>query len=561
MYDIIFVSAKENKTQYKKLCDRFPTAKFATSFDQAQRKALSDMFYVVWDDVDVQDSFAFDYEVAEWDKKYVHTFLNDTYFDGICLVPKDIHISAKEIKHRFFVNKKEVDIVASMPTRYDVFHIDSYEDYEEALEKCNTNMFWCIWKNVELTKSVILASYFSHHNSYDRNENHVYKNACNDEESYHGGVVLASVNKPLSKREVEHRFLINRKEVDEVVSRYRYPRHVVSSYEQYEKVLIKETSPLFWLVWDNVDVTDKSIFDLYYNPTDGRYDADREMHHVYQHLFRGEATYHNGIVLSTTKHKLGKREFNSRYVVTRKEHKRIVSEPLPYDVVFISYKEPNADKHFMQLQDKIRQEDPRINLRWVRDVTGIHQAHKKGASLCTSTMFFVVDGDAEICEDFDFRYQVPVWDETTVHVWRSKNPVNGLEYGYGGVKLLPRELTENVDINSPDMTTSISDRFKVVDQVSNYTVFDTDPFNAWKSAFRECAKLASKTIQGQEDEETEARLNTWCEKGETAPFGSYIISGASDGRLFGLNNRNKPNVLKLINDFEWLKERFDNIYE
>ena len=556
MYDIIFVSAKENKTQYKKLCDRFPTAKFATSFDQAQRKALSDMFYVVWDDVDVQDSFAFDYEVPAWDKKYVHTFLNDTYFDGICLVPKDIHISAKEIKHRFFVNKKEVDIVASMPTRYDVFHIDSYEDYEEALEKCNTEMFWCIWKNVELTKSVILASYFSHHNSYDRNENHVYKNLCNDEESYHGGVVLTSVNKPLSKREVEHRFLINRKEVDEVASRYRYPRYVVSSYEQYEKILIKETSPLFWLVWDNVDITDKTIFDLYYNPTDGRYDADREMHHVYKHLFKGEETYHNGVVLTTTKHTLGRREFNSRYVVTRKEHKHVISKPLPYDVVFISYKEPNADKHFAQLQDRIRETDSRINLRWVRDVKGIHQAHKKAAELSTTSMFFVVDGDAKLVDDFDFSYQVPVWDETTVHVWRTKNPVNNLEYGHGGVKLLPRLLTENVDVTATDMTTSISDRFKVVDQISNYTVFNTDPFNTWKSAFRECTKLASKTIKGQEDEETEARLDAWCKEGESAPFGRYALSGARAGRRFGYDNRNQPDRLSLINDFDWLKEQF-----
>ena len=555
MYDIVFVSPKNNRPQYNTLCTRYPTAKFATSFEQAQRKALSDMFYVVWDDLAVSDTFNFDYEVPEWDKKYVHTFLNDSYYDGICLVPKNVHVSSREIKHRFFVNKKEVDIVASMPAKYDVFDIDTYEDYENALEKCNTNMFWCIWKNVEVTKSVILTSYFSHHNSYDRNENHVYKNLCNDEESYHGGIVLASINKPLSKREVEHRFLINRKEVDVVASRYRYPRHVISSYEEYEKVLANETSLLFWLIWDNVSITGSTIFDLYYNPTDGRYDADREMHHVYQHLFKGEETYHNGVVLSTTKHQLGRREFNSRYVVTRKEHKQLVSEPLPYDVAFISYKEPNAIKHFEKLQNKIRQEDSRINLRWVRDVKGIHQAHKKAAELSTTRMFFVVDGDADMCDDFTFDYQVPVWDETTVHVWRSINPVNGLEYGNGGVKLLPRLLTQNVDVNTTDMTTSISDRFKVVDQLSNYTVFNTDPFQAWKGAFRECAKLSSKTITRQNNEETEDRLNTWCTKGSEERYGSYALAGANAGREFGISNRSN---ISLINNFDWLQQQFDS---
>ena len=558
MYDIVFVSPKNNRPQYNTLCTRYPTAKFATSFEQAQRKALSDMFYVVWDDLAVSDTFNFDYEVPEWDKKYVHTFLNDSYYDGICLVPKNVHVSSREIKHRFFVNKKEVDIVASMPAKYDVFDIDTYEDYENALEKCNTNMFWCIWKNVEVTKSVILTSYFSHHNSYDRNENHVYKNLCNDEESYHGGIVLASINKPLSKREVEHRFLINRKEVDVVASRYRYPRHVISSYEEYEKVLANETSPLFWLIWDNVSITGSTIFDLYYNPTDGRYDADREMHHVYQHLFRGEETYHNGVVLSTTKHQLGRREFNSRYVVTRKEHKQLVSEPLPYDVAFISYKEPNAIKHFEKLQNKIRQEDSRINLRWVRDVKGIHQAHKKAAELSTTRMFFVVDGDADMCDDFTFDYQVPVWDETTVHVWRSINPVNGLQYGNGGVKLLPRLLTQNVDVNTTDMTTSISDRFKVVDQLSNYTVFNTNAYNTWKSAFRECTKLASKSITGQIDDETEDRLQAWLHPIPDASFRAEAKRGAEQGTVFGKENKNKPEVLALINDFDWLEEKFND---
>ena len=48
---------------------------------------------------------------------------------------------------------------------------------------------------------------------------------------------------------------------------------------------------------------------MYDNPTDGRYDADREMHHVYKHRFKGKETYHNGIVLTTTKHTLVGIEF------------------------------------------------------------------------------------------------------------------------------------------------------------------------------------------------------------------------------------------------------------
>ena len=95
-------------------------------------------------------------------------------------------------------------------------------------------------------------------------------------------------------------------------------------------------------------------------------------------------------------------------------------------------------------------------------------------------------------------------------MWRSYNPVNGLVYGYGGVKLLPTRLTRNLDETTTDMTTSISDKFKGIDKMSNTTAFNTDAFSAWRSGFRECCKLASRTIARQKDDETEFRLDAWC---------------------------------------------------
>ena len=145
------------------------------------------------------------------------------------------------------------------------------------------------------------------------------------------------------------------------------------------------------------------------------------------------------------------------------------------------------------------------------------------------------------------------YDLENVHVWRSRNPVNDLEYGYGGVKLLPKRLTQNMDISKPDMTTSISSLFKAMPEVSNITAFNTDPFNTWKSAFRECCKLASKTIDRQNDEETNHRLEVWCTTGTD----ENAIAGALAGRAYGTENKDNPDALKKINDFDWLKEQFD----
>jgi hypothetical protein len=219
---------------------------------------------------------------------------------------------------------------------------------------------------------------------------------------------------------------------------------------------------------------------------------------------------------------------------------------MKYDIIFISYNEPNADENFAKLKARFPYAQ-RVN-----GVKGIHQAHIAAAKKAFTKMFWVVDGDAVILDTFNFDYIVSNYDLECVHVWRSQNPVNGLEYGYGGVKLLPKKLTMNMDLSKPDMTTSISSLFKAMEEVSNITAFNTDPFNSWKSAFRECCKLASRIIDRQDDTETQSRLDIWCTVGTDAD----TISGALAGRKYGEENKTDSEALKKINNFEWLEEQF-----
>jgi hypothetical protein len=95
--------------------------------------------------------------------------------------------------------------------------------------------------------------------------------------------------------------------------------------------------------------------------------------------------------------------------------------------------------------------------------------------------------------------------------------------------------------------------------ISNITAFNTDPFNTWRSAFRECCKLSSKIIDRQKDNETEERLKTWCTVGVDREFGNWAIQGAIAGSTYGTENKNNPDALKLINDFNWLRNKFNEI--
>jgi len=221
-----------------------------------------------------------------------------------------------------------------------------------------------------------------------------------------------------------------------------------------------------------------------------------------------------------------------------------------YDILFISYGEPNAEKNWNLLKSRYPA------AKRVDGVKGIHQAHIKAAKRCFTKMFWVVDADAQLLDNFSFDYEVDEYNLETVHVWRSKNPVNDLVYGYGGIKLLPKKLALKMNTSKLDMTTSISNNFKAIEETSNITAFNTDAFSAWRSGFRECAKLASRTIDRQHNSQTLERLEIWCNQGVNRPFGIDAIKGAKEGRKFGEENKNNSDELQKINDFEWLLEKF-----
>jgi hypothetical protein len=298
---------------------------------------------------------------------------------------------------------------------------------------------------------------------------------------------------------------------------------------------------MFYVIWDDLDLNE-AVNLLDYTTT--------QWDNMYVHVFKN-GEYYDGICLFPKNKLISQREFDNRFFIEKKEIDIVASTPvvLIYDIVFISYAEPNADENYNALIKKF----PRANR--VHGINGIHQAHIAAAKLAKTELFYVVDGDAVIIDTFNFDYIVPQYEKGHVHVWRSVNPVNGLEYGYGGVKLLPRIKTLEMNVDTADMTTSISNNFKAMPTVSNITAFNTDPFNSWKSAFRECVKLSSKLIDRQEDNETQIRLDQWCSIGSDL----NAIAGATAGRKYGEIHRGNKEALKKINDFNWLREKFNEI--
>jgi hypothetical protein len=215
--------------------------------------------------------------------------------------------------------------------------------------------------------------------------------------------------------------------------------------------------------------------------------------------------------------------------------------PPQLDVVFISYNEPNADDNWKRLLEFAP------NAKRVHGVKGILNAHKAAAKLASTDMFYVVDGDAWINDDWSFEFQPSLYDRDCVYVWNSQNPINGLRYGYGGVKLFPTALLKRTTKWGTDLTTSVGKKLKVVDQVSNITKFNASAFDTWRSAFRECAKLATKN-----DADSQRRLAQWLTTVSDADYAEYAIAGAKQGKEYAETN---PSI-SLVNDYDWLLEQF-----
>ena len=220
------------------------------------------------------------------------------------------------------------------------------------------------------------------------------------------------------------------------------------------------------------------------------------------------------------------------------------------DVFFLSYDEPFADEHYELLQLVAP------HAKRVHGIKGIFNGHKECARRAMTKNFYVIDADAILEPDFDFSFE-PEWHQQDhIFVWRAKNPINGLIYGNGGVKLFPTKIIREANDWLIDFTTSVAGKFKPMPQVSNTNGFNYSPFSTYKSAFRECTKLASKIIHNQKDEETETRLHIWCTVGADKPYGKDGIRGAIDGKAWGLQYKDEPEMLDKVNDFEWLHEKY-----
>jgi len=237
-----------------------------------------------------------------------------------------------------------------------------------------------------------------------------------------------------------------------------------------------------------------------------------------------------------------------------------------FDIVYISYDEPNADENYADLLEKCP---------WAKrshGVWGSDAAHKAAAALSETERFITVDADNIVNDDF-FNVELDMDKIAPSHVisFAAKNVVNGLVYGNGGIKMWPVDVVNSMRTHEAAPAT---DKRAQVDfcwniqyiQMNNWYSWvynNGSPLQAWRAGFREGVKMGLENGDvvdparlKQIFRENYRRLMVWMTVGEDVENGLWAIYGARLGC-------HMTNILrhewdwKNVRDFDWLSNYFN----
>jgi hypothetical protein len=245
---------------------------------------------------------------------------------------------------------------------------------------------------------------------------------------------------------------------------------------------------------------------------------------------------------------------------------------LDYDIIYLSYDEPNAEKNYADLCKKVP---------WAKRVHGVKgsdAAHKACAELSETDRFITIDGDNIVDETFlskeinlatreDILWNKTVSFDNCVVSWAAKNTINGLIYGNGGIKCWPKKKVlemrthENAD---PDNIHAQVDfcwdlEYIQVNECYSKIVNNGSAQQAWRAGFREGVKMCLNRGQrpknleefNQNDWRNLHRIYIWLMIGADVDNGLWAIYGARHGLVKTmLSDWDYTNV----RDFDWLNE-------
>jgi hypothetical protein len=243
-------------------------------------------------------------------------------------------------------------------------------------------------------------------------------------------------------------------------------------------------------------------------------------------------------------------------------------------VVFLSFDEPNADAHHEQLYNN----HPRKDLvKRVHGVVGFDAAHKAAADAAGTDRFFTVDADCLVDKTLWTKaLEITPELQKATFSWSSRNAVNGLVYGNGGIKLWYAPYVKNMQTHEAASDADERDNVDFCWDFDNYkqmnntygTVYNNaSPFQAFRAGFREgikmCldrgTKIAIKDFKTKFYPANYSRILTWMTVGRDVENGIWAMYGARMAAVLLYTDKKFNHVN--IRDYQWFKEFWDKVWQ
>lgn len=161
------------------------------------------------------------------------------------------------------------------------------------------------------------------------------------------------------------------------------------------------------------------------------------------------------------------------------------------DVVFLTYDEPKKNEHWARFKNMVP---------WavrVDGVKGSDSAHKAAADASSTERFILVDGD-NVPDPLFFNLQLKL-DADNRHCvfrWKSRNAINGLQYGNGGISCWTKQFVQNMrthEHSNGSTETQVEFCFDpaywAMHDCYSTTYPNASPYQAWRAGFREGVKM------------------------------------------------------------------------
>lgn len=238
-----------------------------------------------------------------------------------------------------------------------------------------------------------------------------------------------------------------------------------------------------------------------------------------------------------------------------------------FDIIFLSYDEPNAEKHWADLLDKCPW------AKRVHGVAGFDAAHRACAEKSETDWFVTVDADNIVLPSFfDVTVELdPVLDSNRCFSWNGVNMINGLMYGNGGLKLWSKKFASNMRSHELSDTADAVDFCWESDYTQVYATYsevwnNCSPYQAFRVGFREGVKLALDRGQRVPPEKMKSvlhdanlrNLRIWTSVGSDVDNGIWAIAGARAGLLAMCDMTWDFSVVR---DYAWFFEYWKDGFE